>query len=716
MIKIRQIVIVLALSLLILLPRPSDALEESANNAQEPLPVEIDADSISFDSEGSVYIAEGNVVAKQSGVTLNADRVVIDMDKGILIARGNLRGTDEGGNVLTGDSLELDLNLKTAVLINGRLFFKKNNVYIESDEIRKVGHQTYEAGRTSFTACDCDEDKSPAWSITTTSSKVIIGEYFTGWHSFFRVKNIPVFYLPYVKVPVKKDRQSGFLLPTPGYSDVRGATLKNYLYWAISRTSDATLTLDTDSKRGIGAGLEFRHYSPRRSYSEFNFTYYREYDIDRVRAFRENVQNLSRPLSAGANRWELKFSHDETLPHSLKLRADIHLVSDDEYFIDFEEDQDKRAVASLESTVSVTKNWKLYSLVTEFRVFDNLLDEDDKDVLQKIPEITLTALPRRLYSTPFYISMISSVVNYIRRSNDEGQRMDIAPRLSLPLRPGSYLELTPSITPRYTRYRVAGAAGTSYPDRFIYEFRTDLVTTFVRDFKTPVGGAGPKRHTIRPRLSYRYVPDVDQVSLPVFDDLDMISEANELEYSLNSTLSYMYRANKRLKRHEYLYLDLSQIYDIKESLRSLSGPGDARRPFADIMAELRLSPMKSVRFVADGDYDVYDGWFNKYSTSIKLADRRGDTIYVSYRFDRSLQTRYMEGSARLRVHKALDLIFKKRYSFDEERALETTAAVELRQQCWGAIFTYRRTPEEDLVLLNVSLKSLGDLIALSDSM
>ncbi|MEE9543713.1 MAG: hypothetical protein V3V95_08015, partial [Thermodesulfobacteriota bacterium] len=97
-------------------------------------------------------------------------------------------------------------------------------------------------------------------------------------------------------------------------------------------------------------------------------------------------------------------------------------------------------------------------------------------------------------------------------------------------------------------------------------------------------------------------------------------------------------------------------------------------------------------------------------------DKRGDTLYAAYRYDRSLLTSYMEGSVRVRVNKALDFIFKKRYSFDEERALETLGAVELRQQCWGAILTYKRTPEESVFLLNLSLKSLGDLMTLSESM
>lgn len=720
MIKINHLIFLVFISLLILYPAPSYSLDVESNSAQKEFPVEIDADSITFDQENGIYVAEGNVVASQAGVTLRADRVVIDMENGRLVATGNLTGSDEGGNELKGDSIELDLDLKSAVFINGTLFFKKNNIYIKSDEIRKTGPQTYEAGYTTFTSCDCDYEagEKPAWSISTRSSNITIGKYFTGWHSVFRVKSLPLFYLPYVKFPIKMDRQTGFLMPSPGYSDVRGATLSNPFFWAISPTTDSTLTLDLDSKRGTGVGLEFRHYSSRLSYSELHLYYYSEDDIDRVRRFRENVDNLSRPLSADADRWELRFSHDEMLPHTLKLRADVNIVSDEEYLIDFEDDKDRRSVASLESTISLTKDWKLHSLVIEFRRFDSLLDENDDDVLQKIPEITFTALPRRILDTPFYISFDLSAVNYIRRVGTEGQRVDIASKLSMPLRPGGLFEFTPSITPRYTKYRVIGPTDVSYPDRAIYEFRTDVVTTLVKEF--PASGdkeaRAPMRHTIRPRFAYVFVPDVDQQGIPSFDEIDAIAATNKLEYSINTTLNRRYTEGGKLKRREYLYFNLANAYDIRETQRSLASAFDKREPFDDLKAELRLRPVKAISLVAQGEFDLYDKVFNRYDATLILADNRGDSFYITYRSERSLQTLYMEGGAKLYFHRTLDLTLKQRYSFDLERSLETRADLEFRQQCWGATLTYQRTPEEEKLLLNFTLENFGRLVGLSEVM
>ena len=191
---------------------------------------------------------------------------------------------------------------------------------------------------------------------------------------------------------------------------------------------------------------------------------------------------------------------------------------------------------------------------------------------------------------------------------------------------------------------------------------------------------------------------------PSFDAIDTIAVTNKLEYSINTAITRVSNENGKLKRYEYLYFNLAHSYDIKESQRSLLNAFDEREPFGDVMGELRFRPIKPVSLVMDGDFDIYDGLFNRYDATINIEDNRGDSFYLTYRNDRSLNTLYMEGGARLHVHRALDLIFKQRYSFDEERSLESRVDAEFKQQCWGAVLTYQRTPEEEKFLLNFSLK------------
>ena len=75
-----------------------------------------------------------------------------------------------------------------------------------------------------------------------------------------RVKDVPLFYLPAFYYPMEKDdRSTGFLLPTYGASNLRGSSLSNAFFWAISRSQDATFFHDWTSKFGQGFGSEYRY-------------------------------------------------------------------------------------------------------------------------------------------------------------------------------------------------------------------------------------------------------------------------------------------------------------------------------------------------------------------------------------------------------------------------------------------------------------------------
>ncbi len=67
----------------------------------------------------------------------------------------------------------------------------------------------------------------------------------------FYIEDVPIFYFPVLPVPVNQERQSGFLLPTVGYSNQYGPEAKAAFYWAISKEMDSTLFLRVFGRQGI---------------------------------------------------------------------------------------------------------------------------------------------------------------------------------------------------------------------------------------------------------------------------------------------------------------------------------------------------------------------------------------------------------------------------------------------------------------------------------
>lgn len=694
---------------------PSLAFCGSADIMQKESPADITADYLTYDKDTDTYHAEGNVIIVQGSMTLKTDSAMLNTYSGVASARGNVVVVDEGGNALQSDNLTMNLKEKTAVAARGRIFFKKEHVHISGDPITKTGEVSYRLNGATFTTCDCEEGESPAWSFYLSRGEVTIGEFLTGRDAFFYIKQVPVFYSPYVSVPIKRERQTGFLQPKPGYSKLRGFVFRDAFFWAISQSTDATVHLDYESIRGVGAGAEFRYIRTRQSSGEMFYDHFHENDINRVREFRKGVNNLSRPLSASSERWFYRLLHSEYFKDGTNIRANINLVSDDEYFIDFGKDTKDRSQESLESNVSISKSWSVYSLVAQWRLFNNLLVHNDSATLQKLPEITFSGTDTRVFVTPFYISFDTSLVNFSRKQGITGQRLDIHPRLSLPLNPGGYFDLTPSFSPRATFYMVNEDPLGRFFDRYLYEAKVDLTTTFVRVFDTEFERLQALRHTIRPKLTYTYVPEAVQGDLPQFDGLDGIGATNGVTYSLNSTVTGKFMEDGKKSYLEYLYLDIAQTFNINEATRKLASVSDKKRPFSNITGEARLMPAKWAGISAKGNYNFYMHWFDSYDASLGIEDERGDKLKVTERFLRAT-SKYLEASARARIIKPLDLTYLTRFSFDRHKPLETVYGMEYTHQCWSAVLTYTERLEEKIIFLTFSLQGLGKVAGVQGAM
>ncbi|MEK7679540.1 MAG: LptA/OstA family protein, partial [Deltaproteobacteria bacterium] len=218
---------------------------------REDAPLEITADNLTFDREMQSYNASGNVVIVQGSTDLKSDFAILDTAAGVANARGNVAVVDEGGNTLTSDSLQMDLRQKTAVIAKGRLFFKTENIHIAADNMYKTGPQTYYLDLATYTSCDCAPGETPAWNFSVKEVNIPVGEFLTGRNAFFYIKGVPVFYSPYVSIPVRRERQTGFLMPKPRYSRLRGFGLDNEFFWAMAKNADMTLYLDIATVRGL---------------------------------------------------------------------------------------------------------------------------------------------------------------------------------------------------------------------------------------------------------------------------------------------------------------------------------------------------------------------------------------------------------------------------------------------------------------------------------
>ncbi|MBM3301582.1 MAG: LPS-assembly protein LptD, partial [Deltaproteobacteria bacterium] len=205
--------------------RPTTAQNaRQTNPAQESIifptkiPIQVNADRLSYDHETKTITVRGNVGLTQGNTRVRADSVSFNVDTGELTAKGKVI-VRVGGDMIEAESFTLRLREATGVVYNGKLLLTRNNIYLEGKKLEKLGESTYHVEEGGFTTCD---GLRPDWRITGKSVDVTLEGYGTLKHGFFYIKDIPVFYLPWLIYPAKRQRQTGFLMPTMANSSLRG--------------------------------------------------------------------------------------------------------------------------------------------------------------------------------------------------------------------------------------------------------------------------------------------------------------------------------------------------------------------------------------------------------------------------------------------------------------------------------------------------------------
>jgi lipopolysaccharide assembly outer membrane protein LptD (OstA) len=129
---------------------------------------------------------------------------------------------------------------------------------IEGRVIQRTSGNDFLARQSLWTPCRCEDDEAPAWGFRSDRTEAQIGGYADLYHPVLEIKGIPVLYLPYLKLPLKSQRQSGFLPPIFGFESRSGNIFSQPVFFDFNEAEDATLKTDIFQNRGTRLGIEYR--------------------------------------------------------------------------------------------------------------------------------------------------------------------------------------------------------------------------------------------------------------------------------------------------------------------------------------------------------------------------------------------------------------------------------------------------------------------------
>lgn len=711
-------------------------------------PYRIWADAITYDPRQKAYVAEGNVTIRKENYSLKAQWIRFSSEDSTALAKGEVVLTS-GQDRLSGERVAVNLEAETGTLHEGTLFLAENHFYIRGEEIRKTGPDTYQARNATITTCD---GPSPDWALSGRSVKVTIEGYGTATHAAMKVKGIPLLYSPYLLFPVKLKRQSGLLTPQVGHSSRKGWRYIQPLFLVLGESADATLYADYMSERGLRGGLEMRYILSETSLGTLmadGFTDRRvddgEGDHSADWGYEDSSSDILRP---NEDRYWLRMKHDQSLPAGFSAKLDLDMVSDQDYLHEFKSrhmgfnatrdyflDTFGRDIDDYDDSVrpnrlNLSRTWGSYSLNLEGKWNDDVVarrDNEDDTTLQRLPSLELDISRHRLMQSPLYLSAANEAVHLYEPDGDKGYRLDLHPRLWWPFKLGTYLSLEPSAGYRQTLWNLyededdPGQEDRGY-HRELYDLRLALSSEVYRIFPGLLPASDRSKHSLRPQLTYKYIPRVDQDDLPYFDSVDSIDRLNTVTWALTQTLTSRWvkvtapsdDKSPPSGGPQYRYLQVARLKVDQDYDLNAANDRDPEL-WSDLRFDLDLTPGSWLSLNGEADWSVYDSIFTDYSAGATLRDRRGDRLWAEYR--RVLEdeeedvdpSESFNSQAYLKLHHSLALRGTLEWDLYAEEVSEWLVGLTFTRQCWTLDLNHSVEDEDRRTYFMINLVGLGKM-------
>ncbi|MBC2717104.1 MAG: LPS-assembly protein LptD [Desulfobacteraceae bacterium] len=722
-------------------------------NAQDIIrpdtPWRINAQKITYNQKTHIYTATGDVKIYKDDKTLYAESIQYNQDTMEAESKGGVRLT-VGKDTLRGD--EIIINLKTGIgtIINGSIFIEKSHFIIKGDKILKTGENSYTINNGSITTCDGD---LPPWQITGKKIDITIEEYGTVRHAALWTKKFPVFYVPYLIFPVNIERQSGLLPPQMGYSSRNGIEFIQPYYWAINKSSDATFYYHHIQKRGEKFGAEYRYALSNFSKGTLMMDFLDDRKVDDGTG--DSSQNWGYSddpfLRENTDRYWFRTKLNQKLSRDFTSKLDLDIVSDQDYLNEFDSgysgydaakkyfesefgrDIDDQNDSVRTNSFNINKIWTQYSFNAELLWYDNVINRRQNETdstLQQLPVITFNALRQSVLNNLLFVDMDSGFSNFYRQDGMTGQRIDVYPRIYLPMHYKNYFTFEPSAGFRETAWYsdrteedLQGLDEYDYQHREIYDLGAELSTDLFNVYQMNGKSINKIKHTFIPRLEYSYIPDVDQTKYPEFDDTDRIAPENLMTFSLTNLLISKAQGSNELiaempvknpdtpfkktdelsaldSYNQFLWFKIEQSYDF-----IMKNEPDGK-PFYPLYAELTLTPVNRLSLHAETEWNHDSGNFTTFNTYCKIKNSRKDHLTIEHRYIRNEnQSIYLDFNGA--VTDTISIFGNYERNLKDSVDIETKLGCHYQAQCWSCELFYKEKDDDQKIGFMISLKGLA---------
>ena len=677
---------------------------------------------------GKIFYADGQVDVRYQNARLRADHVEYDSEKQVVIARGRVQ-LDYMTQHVEADDARYELktsrgafhNVKGTFALQRRpsatLLVSPNPLYFQAEEADRIDENTYRIYRAWVTVCDPER---PTWKFYAPKATVRLRKNVRIENGNFRVRSIPVVYLPYATIPAEQRRDSGFMVPDVGDTTQKGFVLGESVYWAPLDWLDLTLGGFLYSSRGWAQKGEFR-MRPWEG-TQLQASYYGVID-------RGLKQDDEPPIKQGGHEAKLLYTSD--LPAGWRAVADLDQLTSLTFRLAWSDTIKEAVNSEVRNTTFLQRNFSGFSLGLAALSYQNYLSATPQTAitLRTAPQLRFSSVDQAFFSKiPIYFSFDAYAGSQSRSENVTPfetpafvARTQLAPSVTIPLHFGPWLNVTSNFTFRSTYYG-AQLRDNAFLARGLFRNTEELTI----DARLPVlertwdNGETKWKHAVEPYITYRDVNGVNDFGRFLrFDEDDTITDTNELEYGIKQRL---FRRTGEDGADELVTWRLAEKYFFDPTFGGALVPGqpnvfqtldtftpfafaDVPRHFSPIASDLKIEPGKRFDTQFLVNYDPTRNRLTAIGELLKIKPYKESFLTLSHfsvlnlplnppspppNFtQRSNQVRALVGYGDP-VRRGVNVIFGTSYDFTLAEFQNQFVEFAYNGSCCGVGFEYRR--------------------------
>jgi lipopolysaccharide assembly outer membrane protein LptD (OstA) len=683
----------------------------------------------------------GGATVEYKRTVLTADEVIFDPETEVLSASGNPDFSDEGER-LVGDALSYDLNGQTGTVVEGATTFEDGLYY--GDRIERYTDGSLKVRGGVYTTCSATV---PHYRLESHRMRIYLDDKVVARPVILYIGDLPVVALPFYVFPIRKGRQSGFLIPQIelGFSADKGKFIRNFgYYWAPNDYWDVSAWAD--------------YYDQTRWIAHLQTRYARRYALSGA------VEASFMEETLGGNRrWDLTLDHRQELGRNWTAGASGDFRSDATYASDANQSIQQSLNRSLHSQLWFRGRWSgLSTGVT----LDRREELDEGSVTELLPKVELSGSQRPILSVPegttgirAWLEKVSynwdaRAVNDRRRTGGE-TTVHQAAGLGLSLRTSTklmgWLGMSPHASFTQNWYD-RDKSGNRFPSRFTYGAGVSASTTIYGTFFPRVGPLDGVRHIIEPSATYSWTPDLTRYfdeggadrfyAFSGFGSTPRASEA--VSVSLVNKLQLKVRDGGDVRKLDsFARLSVSSAYDLR---------ADAER-WSDIVSRAEVRPGNVLSMSWDARHDPYTGRIGNSSLTATISltgespaageftggappggtespldelrrsiaersaadapGRRPWDASVTFRYARGAnrddETYWADGTAALSLTAGWRINWSVHYDLKEKEVASQEYVIHRDLHCWEAEFVRRYYAGEWEYYFRINVKALPDI-------